>query len=128
MVEFLRSDLEFILDQIFIAEAHARGEPLDGVVADPTLPFGLRTVDGTYNNLVPGQNGFGAADRTFPRMLDLDFRDVEDLPDLDGPGPMQSGPTSYAQLRVSSRLTAPHHQQPHRGPDSRQPGSRRGGG
>ena len=29
------------------------------------LPWGLRTVDGTCNNLAPGQDGFGAADRPF---------------------------------------------------------------
>src|SRR3712207_6852669 len=31
------------------------------------LPWGLRTVDGTCNNLVPGQAHFGAADAVFPR-------------------------------------------------------------
>ena len=31
------------------------------------LPFGLRTVDGSDNNLIPGQNNFGAADTLFPR-------------------------------------------------------------
>ena len=31
------------------------------------LPWGLRTVDGTCNNLVAGQAKFGAADQTFPR-------------------------------------------------------------
>src|SRR5688572_16058065 len=97
MVEFLRSDLEFILNQIFIAESHTRGEPLAGSVTDLALPFGLRTVDGTFNSLDPGQDDFGVADRIFPRMLDPAFRDAENVPDLDGPGPMQPGLTSYVQ-------------------------------
>jgi hypothetical protein len=36
-------------------------------VASPLLPYGLRTVDGTYNNGVPGQSHFGAAHRPMPR-------------------------------------------------------------
>ncbi|HXV77944.1 MAG TPA: peroxidase family protein, partial [Candidatus Polarisedimenticolaceae bacterium] len=74
---FVRSDLEFILEQIRIAEAHAAGTPLEQLIANPTLPFGLRTVDGSYNNLVQGQSEFGAADTLFPRMLEPDFRDAE---------------------------------------------------
>jgi hypothetical protein len=33
MVTYIRSDLEFILKQIKIAEAHAAGQPLYGPVA-----------------------------------------------------------------------------------------------
>jgi hypothetical protein len=77
MAQFVRSDLEFILEQIRISEAHAAGTPLEQLVANPTLPFGLRTVDGSYNNLVQGQSEFGAADNPFPRMTDPDFRDAE---------------------------------------------------
>ena len=79
------SDLAFILKQIKIAEHHAANydaaAPLrraDGAgrVPDPhlrpgeELPWGLRTVDGTCNNLVPGQRKFGSADQTFPRARD----------------------------------------------------------
>ena len=60
----IRSDLEFILQQIVIAERHAAGEDLLSLLPNVQVPFGLRTVDGTYNNLVPGQSGFGAADRS----------------------------------------------------------------
>jgi hypothetical protein len=38
------------------------------------LPWGLRTVDGSYNNLVPGQEQFGAADQDFPMLMDQVFR------------------------------------------------------
>jgi len=91
------SDLRFIRQQIRIAEAHAAGGTLLGTgpnqVPHPTLPYGLRTVDGRLNNLQPGQSEFGAADRLFPRVLPPDFR------------PAEAG-TSYAQtsgLVVDSR-------------------------
>ena len=65
-------DLDFILQQIKRAEAHAAGGELAGPgpdqVSSPQLPFGLRTVDGTFNNIVPGQEDFGAADKLFPRL------------------------------------------------------------
>src|SRR5262249_2741033 len=60
-------DLRFIYEQILVAQAHAAGGTLLGPgpnqVSDPQLPRGLRTVDGSYNNLVPvpDQHMFGAA-------------------------------------------------------------------
>src|SRR5262252_2563681 len=54
-VQFVRSDLEFILTQIEIAERNAAGESLLDLLANVTLPFGLRTVDGSLNNIVPTQ-------------------------------------------------------------------------
>ena len=106
------SDLRFILKQIKIAERHARtatpGNPcgtLLGLNEDQIpsngnqaeeLPWGLRTVDGTCNNLKPGQHKFGAADRVFPRLTTARFRDAESG-DPDGPGPAPSGPSSYQQ-------------------------------
>ena len=114
MAQFIRSDLEFILEQIRIAEAHAAGTPLQQLIANPTLQFGLRTVDGSDNNLVQGQSEFGAADTVFPRMTTPEFRDAE------------MG-TSYEQTSgtvVDS--AAAHHQQPDRRPVGQQPrGSRR---
>ena len=71
MVTLIRSDLEFILQQI--ASAESGSQP-----TDPLLPFGLRTVDGSSNNLIPGQTTFGAADQVFPRMTDPFFRTAED--------------------------------------------------
>ena len=71
MVTYIKSDLEFILEQIKISEAHvlyletdgAEGAPLFGesLNANPAsipaynIAWGLRTVDGTYNHLLPGQ-------------------------------------------------------------------------
>ncbi|MCR6636864.1 peroxidase family protein [Devosia sp.] len=74
MAQYIRSDLDFILAQIKIAEAHASGTPLTSLIAAPTLPFGLRTVDGTYNNLLPGQSNYGAAGQEFPATVDPVYR------------------------------------------------------
>jgi len=67
------ADLEFILEQIQSAEAHANSRTPEnpcgthigtGEFQIPEAPntelqpFGLRTVDGPYNNLVPGQVRF----------------------------------------------------------------------
>lgn len=79
-----QADLVFILQQIKISEAHAAGESLYDLVGNPLLPWGLRTVDGTYNNLVPGQQYYGSADQLMPRLLDPVFRDAEN--GIDGPG------------------------------------------
>src|SRR5262245_12256073 len=84
MVSFIRSDLEFILNQIIIAERNAAGESLLDILPNVEVPYGLRTVDGTFNNLVPTQSELGAADNTFPRLTDPLFRTAE-------------GGTSYAQ-------------------------------
>ena len=74
MVTYIKSDLDFILQQILIAEAHADGADPATLVPNSFVPFGLRTVDGSFNNLFPGQSNFGAADNTFPRMTDPFFR------------------------------------------------------
>ncbi|MBI4290160.1 MAG: hypothetical protein HY661_01615, partial [Betaproteobacteria bacterium] len=99
MASFIKSDLEFILAQIIIAERHADGEDLLTLLPNPELPFGLRTLSGAFNNLLPGQNTFGAADNVFPRLLDPVFNAAENVSiDLDGPGPLTVGtPTSYTQ-------------------------------
>src|SRR4029078_11546230 len=62
-------DLRFIFQQIQVAQAHAAGCTLLGPgplqVHDPQLPVGLRTVDGSFNNLVPGQETLGPGALTF---------------------------------------------------------------
>jgi Ca2+-binding RTX toxin-like protein len=96
MVSVNRHDLDFILAQIKIAEAHADGTPLNQLVVDPHLPFGLRTVNGTYNNLIEGRELWGSADQVMPRLVPLT-------------GPLQSAdinprtgqPTSYNQYSGS---------------------------
>src|SRR5262245_20963966 len=77
MVAYIRSDLEFILDQIIIAERQAAGESLLDILPNVQVPFGLRTVDGSLNNLVAGNETFGEADNLFPRLADPLFRDAE---------------------------------------------------
>ncbi|MEE1619985.1 peroxidase family protein [Zafaria sp. J156] len=42
-------------------------------VGTATMPYGLRTVDGRWNNLLPGQDGYGTANRVFPRLLTPDY-------------------------------------------------------
>ncbi len=87
-----KADLEFILKQIQLAESTSKAytaTPLTILQAIQNaynvsasdaaiLPFGLRTVDGSDNNLLPGQTHFGAADNLFPRLLDPRFRNEAD--------------------------------------------------
>ena len=117
MVSYIKSDLEFILAQIKIAEAHASGQPLygpGGLIPTYNLAWGLRTVDGTYNNLL--HPTWGSADQPFPEGLGTDFRPADGTPvDFDGPGPAPAIPTavSYAIPRTTQtpssliRLFAP---------------------
>src|SRR4051794_27346938 len=93
-------DLRFIYEQILVAQDHAAGGTLFGTgpnqVSDPQLPRGLRTVDGSFNNLVPGQTNFGRADLVFPRMLVPNYRSAETVV-VAAPGQPVGTPTSYAQ-------------------------------
>ncbi|MEP7114842.1 MAG: heme peroxidase, partial [Ilumatobacteraceae bacterium] len=109
------SDLSYILDQTKIAEHHAGlatpADPCSGLlgtgpnqIPSPLIGLGLRTVDGSCNNLQPGQETFGAADQTFPRLTTPDFRPAETNPPLFGP-PRPT--TSYAQTSGSVFDTQP---------------------
>lgn len=40
MADFIKSDLEFILQQIFIAEAHAAGQSLSELLPNSQVPWG----------------------------------------------------------------------------------------
>ena len=99
-------DLSFILKQIKIAERHAATQtPADlcGTLVGPDVDqipdrlssYGLRTVDGSCNNLFAGREKFAAADVPFPRLSTPDFRDAEDITPAFLVGP--PGPTSYSQ-------------------------------
>ena len=96
MVSYIRSDLDFILAQIKIAEAHAAGQPLygpGGLIPTYNLAWGLRTVDGSYNHLLPGQTEWGASDNEFSEHLGTQYRTV--MVDADpGPGVMMV-PVTY---------------------------------
>ena len=100
-----KADLEFMLKQIKIAEATSIGytaapksilqaimdsQGASAAVAQQ-LPFGLRTVDGSYNSLLPTQSGLGAADGTFPRLTDPVYRNESDGDGIAFGGP--GGPT-----------------------------------
>jgi len=62
------------------------------LLANVTLPFELRTVDGSPNNLVPTQSEFGAADNTFPRLADPTFQQADPVTiDPDGHGEQAAG-------------------------------------
>ena len=92
------ADLAFILKQIKIAERHSRafvGNPEPGTPLNPdpsatrstasrwsarrtrsrtgSTSYGLRTVDGSCNNLFPGRDKFAAADQPFPRLTTPEF-------------------------------------------------------
>ena len=101
-------DLEFILKQIKIAEGSSNPDgsistdPVTGLAAavgSPLLPYGLRTVDGTWNSLLPGQERVGAADSIMPRLVAADLNIAALQPaGFYGPGsPAGTNPTSYAQ-------------------------------
>src|SRR5205823_9748788 len=72
-------DLAFILKQIKIAEHHAATAtpanpcgtlvgPGPNQIPDALTSYGLRTTDGSCNNLLPGREKFAAADVPFPRL------------------------------------------------------------
>ena len=117
------ADLAYILRQIKISEAHVANTtsatgPCGALVGtgpdqvpDAITSYGLRTVDGSCNNLVPGREKFGAADPIFPRLTTPSFKTAEADPGLFGPpgGPVtdyaqHSGFTFDTQPRVISNL------------------------
>ncbi len=113
------SDLSFILKQIKIAEAHvANTTSLTGPcgalvgtglnqIPSPLVSMGLRTVDGSCNNLQPGQETFGAADQTFPRLGSKKFLPAEGAPTgFFGPSPVPAS-SSYAQKKGNVFDTEP---------------------
>ncbi|MEN9710436.1 MAG: hypothetical protein RL441_428, partial [Actinomycetota bacterium] len=93
-INLTQTDLEFILDQVLIGEAHAnRTRTATGysssclTAADipagrlaltypyqVTQPWGIRQVDGRCNSLVPGQSQWGASDNLFPRLVPANHR------------------------------------------------------
>jgi Animal haem peroxidase len=95
------ADLDKILQQIKIAEAHAAGADLANLVAHPLAPEGLRTVNGQYNSLLSGQQNFGAADQLMPRLLQPVWNAAQAATfDPDGPGPLAVGSqSSYVQTK-----------------------------
>ena len=119
-----KGDLSFILKQIRIAERHAgtlsATDPCGTLVGpaarqipDRLTAYGLRTVDGSCNNLFPGRETFAAADQVFPRLTTPAFREAEGVgAGFFGPGSPAIPSSSYAnktdvfdtQPRVVSNL------------------------
>lgn len=101
MVTMIRSDLDFILAQIKIAEADAANIDIvaTGLVPNVEIPWGLRRVDGSNNNLIPGQEHFGSADQPFPRSLLQNFGN-----DADG-DTIQFGPPGTPPIPGVTLLT-----------------------
>src|SRR3954453_4161927 len=120
-------DLSFILKQIKIAERHSAtltaSDPCGTLVGpgkyqipDRLTSYGLRTVDGSCNDLFADRLNFGAADQTFPRLTSPRFRDgdpASSFPVPLIPGSVRlDGSTSYSthgdvvdsQPRVISNL------------------------
>jgi hypothetical protein len=90
MANYIRSDLDFILAQIKIAEANAAGQPLygeGGLIPNYLLSWGLRTVDGSYNNLLPGQELWGSSNQPFVELMTPDYRPAGSVLDLNGGAP-----------------------------------------
>ncbi len=115
------ADIAFILNQIKIAERHSAtyddipNDPCGTLVGpgpaqvpDRLTTYGLRTVDGSCNNLFPGRETYAAADQVFPRLTEPDFRSAENVPQGFGPpGPstyLGSGNVFDSQPRVASNL------------------------
>src|SRR3982751_397722 len=105
-------DLSFILKQIKIAEHHAATAtpanpcgtlvgPGPDQIPDALTSYGLRTVDGSCNNLLPGREKFAAADVPFPRLAGSPvFRDAEGAPaGFFGPGSPAIPSSRYAQKK-----------------------------
>ena len=125
MVQFIRSDLDFILQQILYAEQLTSLTAPDGslssadilsVLPNVQVPWGLRTVDGSFNNLVINetlgidQTLYGAADTTFPRLTTPVFQTADPIPaGFPGAGTstsytQTSGPVFDADPRIISNL------------------------
>ena len=121
MVAYIKSDLDFILSRSRLRRPMPPDSRCSGRAAwSPAynLAMGLRTVDGTYNHLLPGQEEWGAADNQFPSLLDPDYRPADGtLFDPDGPGPAPPMPTAlnynpsnnpgFARLRLRACARSP---------------------
>lgn len=115
------SDLAFILKQIKISEAHVANTTSDtgpcgallgngaNQVPGPLVSYGLRTVDGSCNNLQKDRADYGAANKAFPRLTTPEFRKAEDsqsprVAASADPGYASKGDVWDSQPRVISNL------------------------
>ena len=102
---FERLDLDFILKQIKIAEDHAANTlpneqdcaALLALLPNASVPWGLRTVDGSCNNLLPGNAGFGAAALEFLDLVAPVFDAAQPLTQPFAPNDAVGSNTSYVR-------------------------------
>ena len=94
---FNLEDLDFILKQIKFAERHAAGEELLDILPNASIPWGLRTVDGSFNNLIPGEETNGQAGLEFLSGLDRFYPEAQELTVVLSPDDVPGDPTSYTQ-------------------------------
>ena len=111
------ADLQRILENIKIAERESAGENLLDIITEvatgspaitgtnfvnaANLPLGLRHVDGSYNQLIPGSpDGVltGAADQSFARLVDPSYISETGSPSLD----LNPDPASLLEVKNSS--------------------------
>jgi hypothetical protein len=111
------ADIAFILKQIKISEQHAltatAADPCGTLVGpgpnqipDALTPYGLRTVDGSCNNLVDAVRGkIGQADQPFPRLTKPEFKTAEGVgAGFFGPGSPAVASSSYAQKNAGNSV------------------------
>lgn len=113
------ADLAFILKQIKISEAHVRNTnsstgpcgallgSASNQVPGPLVSYGLRTVDGSCNNLQPGRDSYGEANQKFSRLATPEYSAAEDGAPLGVPGTTTYDSTKNvvdSQPRVISNL------------------------
>ena len=113
------ADLRFILEQIKIAEAHVQNTTAEtgpcgallgtgpDQVPSPLAMLGVRTVDGSCNNLQPGQEEFGASSRLFPRLTDPVWRDADWLTTYAEDDVVDADPRVISNLIVDQTATNP---------------------
>ena len=103
------ADLTKILEQIKIAERHAAGENLADIIGQDAalLPVGLRTVDGSFNHLLPGQERVGAADELFPRLLPPVYGNDQDGDQMPL-GPPGSGAPTITNTNYDPTISGSH--------------------
>ena len=132
-LRLIASDLAFILDQIKIAEQDAAGADLLDLIPNSRVAFGLRTIDGSFNNLVNIGNDRSDRVRRLRQPVPAAARPV--LPQRPGRRRDRSWPASgtgghqhrLRPERRRCRCRSAHHFEPDRRPDQQEPGGGGGG-
>ncbi|MBB1510000.1 peroxidase family protein [Tessaracoccus sp. MC1756] len=70
-------------------------------VSDIARPRGVRTVDGSYNNLTVSQDRWGSSQEVFPRLLPAEWRQADAQPTGEGWPPNSAGVTDACETGVT---------------------------